>query len=139
MTCDTSELHGRGVSFALSEAEIVWPAILRDALAGELQPVYGATAAGSSSSIRRRSFPRRGATCGATPCAMLGIYPARGCPYTCNFCSVIKIAGRQVRSQPVATTIASLKAAEGGGRANHHVHLGQLQQVSRGDSSCWRR
>jgi radical SAM superfamily enzyme YgiQ (UPF0313 family) len=46
---------------------------------------------------------------------MLGIYPARGCPYTCNFCSVIKIAGRQVRSQPVATTIASLKAAKAAG------------------------
>lgn len=29
---------------------------------------------------------------------MLSVYPARGCPYTCNFCSVIKIAGRQIRS-----------------------------------------
>jgi radical SAM superfamily enzyme YgiQ (UPF0313 family) len=46
---------------------------------------------------------------------MLGIYPARGCPYTCNFCSVIKIAGRQMRSQPVATTITSLKAAKAAG------------------------
>src|SRR6185436_10697248 len=34
---------------------------------------------------------------------------------TCNFCSVIKIAGRQVRSQPVATTIASLEAAAAAG------------------------
>jgi hypothetical protein len=24
---------------------------------------------------------------------MLGLYPARGCPFLCNFCSVIKIAG----------------------------------------------
>jgi radical SAM superfamily enzyme YgiQ (UPF0313 family) len=46
---------------------------------------------------------------------MVGVYPARGCPFTCNFCSVIKIAGRQVRSQPVATTIASLKAAAAAG------------------------
>ena len=46
---------------------------------------------------------------------MLGIYPARGCPYTCNFCSVIKISGRQVRSQPVETTVASLKAAKAAG------------------------
>jgi hypothetical protein len=29
MTCDTSLLHGSGVSFALSEAELVWPQILR--------------------------------------------------------------------------------------------------------------
>jgi radical SAM superfamily enzyme YgiQ (UPF0313 family) len=46
---------------------------------------------------------------------MLGIYPARGCPYSCNFCSVIKIAGHRVRSQPVETTLASLRAAKRAG------------------------
>jgi anaerobic magnesium-protoporphyrin IX monomethyl ester cyclase len=46
---------------------------------------------------------------------MVGIYPARGCPFTCNFCSVIKIAGRQIRSQPVTTTIESLRAAKAAG------------------------
>src|SRR5690606_15043773 len=33
----------------------------------------------------------------------------------CNFCSVIKIAGRQIRSQPVETTIESLRAAKRAG------------------------
>ena len=42
MTCDTSMLHGRGVSFALAEAELVWREILEDAVGGELRPVYGA-------------------------------------------------------------------------------------------------
>ncbi len=42
MTCDTSMLHGRGVSFALAEAELVWRKILEDAAGGELRPVYGA-------------------------------------------------------------------------------------------------
>lgn len=46
---------------------------------------------------------------------MLGLYPARGCPFLCNFCSVTKIAGRRVRSQPVATTLASLRAAKAAG------------------------
>ena len=46
---------------------------------------------------------------------LLGVYPARGCPYTCNFCSVIKIAGRSVRSQPLETTLASLRAAQKAG------------------------
>ena len=41
MTCDTSMLHGRGVSFAQAEAELVWPKILHDAADGKLQPVYG--------------------------------------------------------------------------------------------------
>src|ERR1043165_2094865 len=46
---------------------------------------------------------------------MLGIYPARGCPFTCNFCSVIKIAGRQVRSQSIETTMESLRRAKAAG------------------------
>src|SRR5688500_9469689 len=34
MTCDTSPLHGCGVSFALAEAELIWPQILHDAAEG---------------------------------------------------------------------------------------------------------
>jgi len=41
MTCDTAELQNRGVSFALAEAELVWPQILDDAVDGELRPTYG--------------------------------------------------------------------------------------------------
>ena len=46
---------------------------------------------------------------------MLGLYPARGCPFVCNFCSVIKIAGRRIRSQNIATTMAGLRAAKAAG------------------------
>jgi hypothetical protein len=115
MTCDTSMLHGRNVSFALSEAETVWTTILRDALSGELRPVYGEgqrwqqrleapiLQPPSPKHLRRYVVP------------MLGIYPARGCPFTCNFCSVIKIAGRVIRSQSIETTLASLHAAKAAG------------------------
>lgn len=115
MTCDTSEVRGRGVSFAVSEAELVWDAILRDADAGELAPVYGegqrwqqrldppVLSPPSAEELRRYVVP------------MVGIYPARGCPFNCNFCSVVKIAGKQVRSQPVETTLATLVAARAAG------------------------
>jgi len=78
MTCDTSILHGKGVSFAQSEAELVWSEILEDAVAGELQPLYGQTSRWqqelkspvleppNSSDLRRYIMP------------MLGVYPARG-------------------------------------------------------------
>jgi radical SAM superfamily enzyme YgiQ (UPF0313 family) len=39
----------------------------------------------------------------------------RGCPFQCNFCSVIKIAGRAVRSQSVETSLASMRAAKKAG------------------------
>jgi len=115
MTCDTSMLYGRGVSFALSEAESSWTSILQDAIDGELQPVYGAgqrwqkkidapvLIPPSTQYLKRYIMP------------MLGLYPARGCPFTCNFCSVIKIAGREIRSQDVEVSLASLRAAKAAG------------------------
>lgn len=115
MTCDTTEVQGRGVAIALSEAELIWPRILQDAAGGELSPVYG----GDRRWQERLEAPvvspppRRELARYVVP--MLGVYPARGCPYSCNFCSVIKIAGHGIRSQPIATTIATLRAAKAGG------------------------
>lgn len=115
MTCDTQAVQNRGVSIALAEAEVIWPSVLRDAIRGELRPAYGrdqrwqqeleapVLTPPSRRDLRRYVIP------------MMGIYPARGCPFTCNFCSVIKIAGRQIRSQSVETTMASLRAAKKAG------------------------
>ena len=116
MTCDTSAAQGvDGISFAMSEAELIWPEILRDAVAGGLKPVYGEDgrwqmaldppplSPPSPRELKRCLFP------------LLGLYPARGCPYKCNFCSVIKIAGRAIRSQPIETTLESLRRAREAG------------------------
>jgi hypothetical protein len=115
MTCDTSAVQNRGVSFSLSEAEVVWDTILQDAIAGELRPVYGGEQRWkpelqppvlrppSRRDLRRYIVP------------MAGLYPARGCPFTCNFCSVIKIAGRAIRTQSLETTMAGLRALKKAG------------------------
>src|SRR5262249_14283398 len=109
MTCDTSELQGRRVAFALSEAELIWRDILSDAARGELAPLYG----GARRWQERLDAPvlvppaRRDLARYVVP--MLGVYPARGCPYSCNFCSVIKIAGHRIRARPTPTTPATLR------------------------------
>ncbi|HEX4998838.1 MAG TPA: radical SAM protein [Terriglobia bacterium] len=110
MTCDTSCFHGSGVSFALAEAETIWSSILMDAIDGELRPVYGREHRWQAelSPPPLEPPPLRELKRYVVP--MVGVYPARGCPFTCNFCSVIKIAGRQIRSQDVETTMASLRA-----------------------------
>jgi hypothetical protein len=115
MTCDTSEFHGKGVSFCLAEAELAWHGILVDAIQGELQPIYGrdqrwqqelkSPVIESPSRKQLRGYPA----------PMLGLYPARGCPYTCNFCSVVQIAGHIVRSQSIDTTMESLRSAKRAG------------------------
>ncbi|MEX2558588.1 MAG: radical SAM protein, partial [Pirellulales bacterium] len=115
MTCDTSPLHGRGVSFALAEAELVWPEILADAAGGELRPVYGRERRWQQEIEAPVVVPPSRKDLGRYVIPMLGLYPARGCPFVCNFCSVIKIAGRRIRSQTIGTTLASLRAAKAAG------------------------
>src|SRR5262245_23110229 len=115
MTCDTSMLHDHGISFALAEAESVWSSILEDALSGSLRSTYGEQSRWSEhlDPPVMQPLPARDLRRYTVP--LMGIYPARGCPFTCNFCSVIQIAGRKVRSQPVETTVASLRAARDAG------------------------
>ncbi len=110
MTCDTRALQGNGPAFCLGEAEATWPGILADAVRGELRPVYGEGARWQAdlhpppvepldARLMRRYALRLGA-----------LYPARGCPFDCHFCSVVRIAGRTVRSQPIETTLEGLRA-----------------------------
>jgi len=115
MTCDTSLLQNRGVSFALAEAELIWAQILRDAIRGELEPVYGRENRWAEQLHSPVLIPPSKRDLRRYIAPMLGIYPARGCPFTCNFCSVIKIAGRQVRSQSIETTMESLRKAKSAG------------------------
>ncbi|HLV01413.1 MAG TPA: radical SAM protein [Acidobacteriota bacterium] len=115
MTCKTEEIQNSGISISLAEAELVWGTILDDAIAGELQPVYGqrqrwqtnleapVLRAPSPRELKRYLVP------------MMGVYPARGCPFRCNFCSVIKIAGNQIRSQALETTLKTLRIARDAG------------------------
>jgi hypothetical protein len=115
MTCDTSPFHGCGVSFSLAEAELVWREILEDALHGELQPVYGAERRWAAELPNVVVDPPSPADLARYWAPMLGLYPVRGCPYRCNFCSVIKISGRQVRSPEISSILESLHRAKQAG------------------------
>ncbi len=115
MTCDTSSLQGRGVSFALAEAELIWRQILDDAIAGKLQPVYGADRRWAEKLPNVVINPPNTTELARYTAPMLGLYPIRGCPYRCNYCSVIKISGRQVRSPDIESTIESLRRAKHAG------------------------
>src|SRR5215831_19000883 len=115
LTCDTSMLQNRGVSFAVAEAEMIWLDILRDAIRGELLPVYGREQRWAPQIDAPVVIPPSQRDLRRYVVTMMGVYPARGCPFTCNFCSVIKIAGRQIRSQSIETTMQSLWNAKKAG------------------------
>ncbi len=115
MTCDTTPLQGRGVSFALAEAELIWARILEDALAGELQPVYGTDRRWTEQLPDVVINPPSPVDLARYWIPLLGLYPVRGCPYRCDYCSVIKISGRQVRSPAIESTLKSLRRAKSAG------------------------
>ena len=115
ITVDTTMLQNKGVSFALSEAELVWLNILKDAIDGCLCPIYGEEGRWQKKLEAPILIPPKKEDLRRYILPMVGSYPARGCPFTCNFCSVIKIAGRRVRSQSIETTMESLRLAKAAG------------------------
>jgi hypothetical protein len=115
MTCDTTLFHGKGLSFALSEAEVIWHDILTDAVHGELQPVYGHSRPWQDRLDPVTVTPPTPRQLRSYVTPLLGLYPARGCPFNCTFCSVVKIAGHKVRSQPIESTLESIRRAAAAG------------------------
>ncbi len=115
MTCDTKQFQNLGVSFALAEAEVVWTEILDDAIQGELKPVYGLNNRWAVQIDGPVISPpsKKDLTHYILP--SLGLYPVRGCPYDCNYCSVIKISGQQLRSAPIESTLNNITRAKNSG------------------------
>ena len=117
MTCDTSLLHGRGISFSVAEGEVVMRYIVRDALEGELACIYGLDRqfAGPGELNGLVVQPPDIKRVGKYVIPMVGLYPFRGCNKRCTFCSVPFIAGGTVRDNDVESTIESLKLAKAHG------------------------
>jgi len=115
MTCHTESEEGRGLSFAHCEAELVWETILADAVSGKLRPTYGDTQRWQRQLITKPLIPPTPQEMRRYVIPQMGIYPSRGCPYRCTFCSVTQLAGRVLRNEPLEVTLQTLRAAKAAG------------------------
>jgi Radical SAM superfamily len=96
-TPDIQEILDCGVTVVAGEVENEWERILRDALLGELKPLYNFLEATPDLStppvpmvhkkyLQRFTYKQFGTIdCG------------RGCPFSCSFCSIINVQGRKMR------------------------------------------
>lgn len=95
----------------VGEAERTWPAFCRDFVRGEHKARYDEPEKIdlSTSPTPRYDLLKRGAY-GALP-----VQTTRGCPFSCEFCDIIVMHGRRVRSKPVPQVLEELRAARTAG------------------------
>jgi radical SAM superfamily enzyme YgiQ (UPF0313 family) len=106
---ECQDLLDAGVTLVLGEVEGRWGGILRDAIAGRLQPLYDFL--GSPPDLADMPLPlasRR--TQKRFILAQNGTIDAgRGCPFSCSFCSIITVQGRTMRSRNAAHIIEQIR------------------------------
>ena len=90
-------------SIAIGECDEVWPRIVRDAAAGKLEPRYH----GELSDLAATGFGR--AVQELQPVNgrydVSAIQTSRGCPVGCEFCSVTKFNGPEIRRRRIADLV----------------------------------
>ena len=98
----------------IGEAENIWEEVLRDAEQGVLKKIYQAEA---RPDLSKPTIPRYDlldykhyviAPFARTP--LIPIQTMRGCPHQCDFCSVSRFFGREVRKKPVENVIREIEA-----------------------------
>jgi radical SAM superfamily enzyme YgiQ (UPF0313 family) len=90
----------------VGEAEETWPTLLKDFKAGEMKPLYGG---GERPVLGGRAFARRDIFRSKKYIPFQVVQTMRGCPFTCEFCSVSTANGTTMRFRPVDDVIAELR------------------------------
>lgn len=81
-------------SVVVGEAEDTWPRVVADAAAGHLEPTYSRD---GFAEFKRPMLPRRDLINPKRYWTANSVQTSRGCPHSCNFCSVTAFNGHKVR------------------------------------------
>jgi radical SAM superfamily enzyme YgiQ (UPF0313 family) len=91
----------------VGEGEPVWPALLKDAEVGRLQPLYRARDAFALTNAATPRFD----LLGAKPRPRYTLQTQRGCPLACEFCGASLLLG-SFREKPAVNLVRELRAIE---------------------------
>ncbi|MHB8734936.1 MAG: radical SAM protein [Terriglobales bacterium] len=93
-------------AICVSEAEYVWEELLQDARDGRLKPVYEQTRKTDMTTIRHLPRVRRWEWLHNVS---LTLQASRGCPFDCEFCSIVQMLGHDMRYKTVENLTAELE------------------------------
>jgi radical SAM superfamily enzyme YgiQ (UPF0313 family) len=114
VTLNPEEAAAHADALVLGEAEDVWPTVLADAEAGTLSPRYRAAKlhdlrglpAPNFSLIRNNKYFT----------LLRPVQTTRGCPHTCDFCTVTSVYGKSLRHRPVEEVVEDIRRVRAAGR-----------------------
>jgi radical SAM superfamily enzyme YgiQ (UPF0313 family) len=98
------------VTLVRGEVEDTWAGILRDVASGTQAPLYDTS--GQKPDLATAPLPRL-----HPPLMKHFVYrhfgtidTSRGCPFSCSFCTIINVQGRQMRARDAGTLAAAIEA-----------------------------
>jgi radical SAM superfamily enzyme YgiQ (UPF0313 family) len=96
-------------SVVLGEAEETWPLVLADAAAGRMKPVYQMP---RRPPIETLPLPRYDLLDRKKLGRWLPVQATRGCPFTCDYCSITAYFEGRYRKRPVDQVLRDVRAAK---------------------------
>ena len=96
-------------SLVIGEAEDLWPLIIKDLQKGTLKKIYKAD---HRPDIEKLPVPRYDLMRDLKIGLWRPVQATRGCPFTCNFCSVASFSQRTYRKKPIHDVIRDVRAAK---------------------------
>ena len=105
-------------SVVLSEAELSWPKLIKDAENGKLKPFYGPNPEFDMADIPalRRDLIRHNPILGA-------VQSTRGCPNRCEFCAISSFCKHGVKQRPIKNVVEEIKQMPNKIFVIHDPHL----------------
>lgn len=101
------EAQAHADSVAVGEAETLWTAIIADADADRLEPIYRAE---GFSDFKHPRLPRRDILDPRGYWLPNTVQTARGCPHNCSFCTVTLFNGRRLRMRELDNVLAEVES-----------------------------
>ena len=89
----------------IGEAEGSWADVINDFQKKRLKKFYHVPAP----DLSKYPLPRRKLHIDKALFNCVGLLTTRGCPYTCEFCSVTQLYGRKIRHRPISMIVEDIK------------------------------